>query len=280
MDVTGDPAGDLWSAPPNVRRAYASCRFGQLHYRVVSAPESLLPPLLVFHQTPTSGRCYEGLIAEMGRDRTAIAVDTPGFGSSDPPPHAPTIEDYAGVMHDLLDVLKFDAVDVLGDHTGAKIAVSLALQDSVRVRRVVLNGAPVYSDAELKALRDRDHDVETIGAAGEHILARWQWAMSQRQASTRLDAVLLEVAESLRAGSNVWHGHHAAFGFQHRDNLPNVKQPLLILRARDDLWEPTGRAKPFIRNGRMIDLPEWGREMLLTRFEPVATILREFLDTA
>jgi hypothetical protein len=30
----------------------------------------------------------------------------------------------------------------------------------------------------------------------------------------------------------------------------------------------------------MIDLPEWGREMILTRFGPVATILREFLDAA
>jgi len=278
--VTDDPVDDPWSTPSNVRRAYASCRFGQVHYRVVSPLEPRYPPFLVFHQTPTSGRCYEGLIAEMGRDRIAIAVDTPGFGASDPPPHAPTIGDYAGVIHDLLDVLKFDAVDVLGDHTGAKIAVSLALQVPDRVRRVVLSGAPVYNDAELKALRDRDHDVETIGGAGEHILARWQWAMNQRQASTPLEAVLLEVAESLRAGSNVWHGHHAAFGFQHRDNLPDVEQPILILRAQDDLWLPTERAKPLIRNGRMIDLPEWGREMILTRFGPVATILREFLDAA
>jgi pimeloyl-ACP methyl ester carboxylesterase len=278
--VTGEHASELWSNLPNMRRAYASCRFGQLHYRVVSPPKPLFAPLLMFHQTPTSGRCYEGLVAEMGRDRITIAVDTPGFGLSDPPPHAPTIADYAGAMHDLLDVLEFDSLDLLGDHTGSKIAVGLALRDPARVRRVVLNGAPVYSDAELKALREKDHDVETIGAAGEHILARWRWAMSQRQASTPLGAVLLEVAESLRAGSNVWHGHHAAFGFQHRDNLPNVHQRLLILRARDDLWGPTGRAKPLIRNGRMIDLPEWGREMLLTRFGPVATILREFLDAA
>ena len=234
----------------------------------------------MFHQTPTSGRCYEGLLAEMGRDRIAIAVDTPGFGSSDPPSYAPAIADYAGAMYDLLDFLEFEFVDLLGDHTGSKIAVSLALRDPARVRRVVLNGAPVYTETELKALRKKDRDVETLGAAGEHILARWRWAMSHRQASTPLGTVLLEVAESLCSGSNVWHGHHAAFAFQHRDNLPKVYQRLLILRARDDLWVPTGRAKPLIRNGRMIDLPEWGREMLLTRFEPVATILREFLDVS
>jgi hypothetical protein len=30
----------------------------------------------------------------------------------------------------------------------------------------------------------------------------------------------------------------------------------------------------------MIGLPEWGGEVLLTRFGPVTTILREFLDAA
>ena len=215
----------------------------------------------------------------MARDRTAIVVDTPGFGASDAPLQPPTINDYALAMNDLLDFLALDRVDLLGDHTGAKIAVELALLNPNRVRRVVLNGAPVYSAAELDALRKQDHDVETIGAAGEHILARWNWAMRQRQPTTPLDAVLLEVAESLGAGSNVWQGHHAAFGYQHRDNLPKLEQRVLVLRAKDDLWTPTARARPLIREGQMIDLPDWGREMLLTRFEAVAPILRGFLDS-
>ncbi|MDA0368614.1 MAG: alpha/beta fold hydrolase [Proteobacteria bacterium] len=269
---------DVWAVPPGLRRAYAPCRFGQLHYRIAAPSAPRFPPLLVFHQTPTSGRCYEGLIGEMGRDRVAIAVDTPGFGASDPPSHAPSIADYAGAMGDLIDALSLPQVDVFGDHTGAKIAVECALQNPERVRRVVLNAAPVYAAAELDALQQQDVAVERFGGDGEHILARWAWAMHQRGADTPLDAVLLEVAESLRAGAHVWHGHHAAFGYQHRDALPRVSQPVLILHAQDDLWAPTARARPFIRNGRMVDLPEWGREMLLVRFQAVAPILREFLD--
>jgi pimeloyl-ACP methyl ester carboxylesterase len=270
---------DVWTAPRGMRRGYAACRFGQIHYRIVTPAAAARPPLLIFHQTPTSGRCYEGLLAEMGRDRIAVAADTPGFGASDPPGRAPTIADYAGAMADLVAALGFPSVDVLGDHTGAKIAVELALQEPDAIRRVVLNGAPVYSDAELGALRQQDHAVETFGEAGEHILARWGWAMRQRAEDTPLAAVLLEVAESLRAGATVWHGHHAAFGYQHRDALPRLIQQVLILRARDDLWEPTARARGLIHNGSMIDLPDWGREMLLTRFATVAPILRRFLDS-
>jgi len=268
---------DLWVSPRRVRCAYATCRYGQLHYRSADCGSPKHPPFLIFHQTPTSSRCYEGLLVEMARDRLAIAVDTPGFGASDPPAKAPTINDYALAMLDLLDALEFDTIDILGDHTGAKIAVELALICPDRVRRVVLNGAPVYSDAELAALQRQDRDVETIAPDGAHILARWRWAMAQRAPSTPLDAVLLEVAESLQAGANVWHGHYAAFSYQHRELLPKVRQPVLVLRAHDDLWEPTGRAKSLIRNGRMIDLPDWGREMLLIRSAQVAPILRDFL---
>lgn len=270
----------VWSSPRAIKRGYAPCRFGQVHYRIAVPKAASRTPLVLFHQTPTSGRCYEGLIAELGRDRVAVAMDTPGFGSSDPPPHPPTIQDYAAVAGELFDELDLGSVDVMGDHTGAKIALETAIQRPDRVRRVVLNAAPVYSDEELETLKRQDVAVENFGEAGEHILARWNWAMKQRAPETPLEAVLLEVAESLRAGANVWHGHHAAFGYQHRDGLPKVMQPLLVLHAKDDLWVPTARARPLISNGRMVDLPQWGREMLLLRYREVAEIVRGFLDEA
>jgi len=271
-------APELWRSPRAIRRSYAPCRFGQLHYRIARAEVASRPPIIVCHQTPTSGRCYEGLIAELGRDRIAVAMDTPGFGSSDPPPYAPSIQDYGGVVGDLADALGFSRFDVFGDHTGAKIAVEAALQWPEAVRRVVLNAAPVYSDEELEALKRQDEAVERFDEDGAHILARWRWAMRQRAPETPLEAVALEVAESLRAGANVWHGHHAAFGYQHRENLPRVVQPVLVLHARDDLWAPTARARPLIRRGRMVDLPAYGREMILLRYREVAEIVRAFLD--
>lgn len=272
-------ASEVWQSRPSIRRAYAPSRYGQLHYRIAEPPEARHTPLLIFHQTPTSGRCYEGLVAEMGTDRIAVAVDTPGFGASDPPPKAPRIADYAEIMAGFAETLGYRHIDVMGDHTGSKIAVETARQRPDLVRRVVLNAAPIYSDEELNALKRQDSAVEAFGENGEHILARWAWAMRQRAPDTPLEAVALEIAESLRAGAHVWHGHHAAFGYQHRDNLPKLAQPVLVLHASDDLWTPTARARDLIRKGRMVDLPQWGREMLLLRYRDVAVILRKFLDS-
>ena len=110
-----------------LRRDYATGRFGQMHYRYARpATPTGKRPLLMFHMSPYSSFIYEIFAGEMGRDRLAIAIDTPGFGASDPTPAAPEIGDYAGAMEELLDALDLAEVDVMGYHTGSKIAVELA----------------------------------------------------------------------------------------------------------------------------------------------------------
>ncbi len=76
----------FWRTPPRVTRNYRQGRFGQLHYRLAAPQTELLgqaiskTPLLFLHSIPNSSRMYNQLLAEMGRDRIAIAIDTPGFG--------------------------------------------------------------------------------------------------------------------------------------------------------------------------------------------------------
>lgn len=269
----------LWRAPSTVRRGYADYRYGQLHYRIAKpASPSERRPLFLFHQTGSSGRCYEGLIAELGRDRVAIVADTPAFGNSDALPHPPSIADFAAAMGELIDYFGFRDIDVMGDHTGSKTAVEVAIQRPVQVRRVVLNAAPVYSAAELAALTAFDDAVETADDDGRYVMVRWGWARDNLPPEVPITVRELEFVEGLRAGPLAYHGHHAAFSYLHAENLPKVTQPLLLLHARDDLWAPTARAAAYIRNGKMIDLPQWGREMLLFRYREVAPIIRAFLD--
>ncbi|MBK6598302.1 MAG: hypothetical protein IPG25_10625 [Proteobacteria bacterium] len=70
-----------------VRRGYVDGRFGQMHYYIVT-PAGATPkhaPIVFFHQNPKSGVEYEFLLSDLGRDRVAIAIDTPGYGGSDRP---------------------------------------------------------------------------------------------------------------------------------------------------------------------------------------------------
>jgi pimeloyl-ACP methyl ester carboxylesterase len=90
------------AAMPVVRRSYVDGPFGQVHVRTAGVA-SARPPLMCFHMSPMSGRIYAKFIAGMGRDRLAIAVDTPGFGMSDTPEHLPEIADYARTMAAVID---------------------------------------------------------------------------------------------------------------------------------------------------------------------------------
>ncbi len=82
---------DFWRRPTGVRRDYAEARFGQVHYRIAEPKLPTQTPLMCFHLSPSSGRIYGRLLADMGRDRIALAPDTPGFGDSDAPPEPPEI---------------------------------------------------------------------------------------------------------------------------------------------------------------------------------------------
>ncbi len=76
-------------------RAILELPWGQVHVRSAGDPGA--PLLLLLHQSPLSSRNYEAvlpLFAAEGNVR-AVAVDTPGFGLSDPPPEDWSVEDYA-----------------------------------------------------------------------------------------------------------------------------------------------------------------------------------------
>ena len=117
-----------WRTPAGVSRRFVDGRFGQIHYRIAQPNRPRRVPLMCFHLSPSSGRMYGRLLAAMARDRIAIAPDTPGFGESDTPPEPPEIADYAAAMGEVLDELEIGPVDLLGFHTGSKIAVELAQQ--------------------------------------------------------------------------------------------------------------------------------------------------------
>lgn len=271
----------LWRTPPGVRRAYADCRFGQLHYRIAEpAAGSDKTPLLCFHLSPNSGRVYALWLAEMAKDKVAVAPDTPGFGESDAPPSPPEIADYAATMGELIDQLGFDQVDVMGYHTGSRTCVEIAQQRPDQIRRIILVSAPVYSEEELaiqyKSMGTPEADETTED--GSHLQKKWDGHYRWKDKDAPTIFVHREVAEALRGGETAWWGHHAAFRLQHRDNLPKVKQPVLILCPNDDLKEPTLRATEFLQNGRLHELPDYSHGMLDVHTADVAKVVRDFLD--
>ncbi len=171
--VSGFLAASLWLAPGAVLAAdswrgagvlaggkgYVSTPMGQVHYRDVG-PRDAKVPLLLIHQAWMWMIEYAQIQDELAKlGYRSIAVDTPGYGLSDPAPGQPTIGDLAENLTPVLDGLKIKTVIIVGHHTGSLIAAAFAAHHPDRVTAVVLHGNPFFTAAEsAAALAQPDYD--------------------------------------------------------------------------------------------------------------------------
>lgn len=69
-------------------------------------------------------------------------------------------------------------------------------------------------------------------------------------------------------------------GYQVGERLPLLRQPVMVMRARDDFWESTGRTEPLLREARRVDLQHPSGAVLEAGAEEVVRVARDFFDRA
>jgi pimeloyl-ACP methyl ester carboxylesterase len=263
---------------PGVRKAYGDGPVGQIHYRYSGNKASTEVPLMCLHPSPLSGIVYDYWLAEMGKDRFTVAPDTPGYGGSDTPKEPPLIGDLADAMIGFMDSVGLRTVDVMGYHTGSLTSADLAMRYPDRIRKVVMISAPIFDEAMIKEYSGRIYDpppkFPDVLASTAESLRKDGRGMFRDMTEARYENVSIERLRHFRTGN--W-GFRAAFAYDLTAVLPQIEQPILILNPEDDLWELTPRAKPFLRNGRIHDLPGWTHGHLDRHTDEMARIVRAFL---
>ncbi len=272
-----------WRAPKGVRRAYVAGPFGHLHFRYAQPEVPERPAVVLLHQTPSSGRAWEGVLARLGQTRVAIAPDTSGFGDSDGPDEPVGIAEYAEAIATVIAGLGIGRVDIVGDHTGAKIAVEIARQEPQLVRKLVLYGAPVYSADQRNAQRDLLAEIIREAGAplpedGAFLAEKWHSLRTHYAGDAPLALVDRDFAESLRARDKAWWGHQAAHSYSLADALPQVKQPMLMISANDGLWEETYQAAKLVPDIELVHRADWRVGAISQHAETLTAMLRKFFD--
>lgn len=270
--VTNRPA-----AEPRVRRGYFECRYGQLHVHNAIPPGGGFEegtPLLCLHHATGSGRVFERFLALSGRDRSVYAPDTPGFGESDPPLSRPSIADYAAVIGDFLDTMRFRQIDVLGFQAGALIAAELAISRPTQIRRVVMVSVPVLNETDRDAFR-RGSGLPSED--GSHLLTEWKRTLESYGAGVPLEVRARAFAEQLKSGVHAAWALAAAQQYPSRERLALVTQSALVLRPKDDFWEATRRVRELLAKARFVDLPDQGNSVFEAAPEVVVESTRDFL---
>ena len=216
-------------------KGYAASPLGQVHYRDIG-PRDYEHPILLLHQSPMSMIQFaevQNALAELGV--RAITVDSPGYGMSDRPPHQPTIQEYASNLIYVLDHLGIDKVLVGGHHTGAQIAASFAANHQARVVGVIMHGAALFNEEELKKYQDgfknRTGPGRTPQVDGSHFVRRFSFPMkSQRQEI--LDAKTWLAITSYIQGPDI--GHYAAFHYNMEPDFMAITAPGMIMTDLED----------------------------------------------
>lgn len=206
--------------------------WGQVHYRHGGRADA--PTALALHQSPLSSATYEATIAPLvARGLRVIAPDTPGFGMSDPTPEPWSIPDYARAAWQVADALGLGEVHLLGQHTGAVIAADMALAQPQRVRGVLLQGLPLYDDAERAEKKRSYAPGYTPAEDGSHLgVIRNRIRMLY----PRLDVAETDrqVIEYLSTGPDYATAYRAVFEYT-VDTAALDALPLLLLHGSNDL---------------------------------------------
>jgi pimeloyl-ACP methyl ester carboxylesterase len=271
-----------------VKRGFVDIPDGQIHYRELRDQPGRV--VVMLHSNPGSSAMLMPMIERFGAFRPVIAPDTPGFGDSSPSPKEwPQITDYATAVIAALDALGVERFDLYGNHTGANIAVEIALARPDRVGCVILDGIALYSPEMRKDLLAHYAPPVVPDYEGRHLMWTWHfvrdqwlfWPWFRRDREHRRDlslpdpmylhAVVLDVLKSL---GTFQAGYRASFEYAKEKRLPLLRAPTMVASARTDIFFPElDQVAAFVPNVRKAVIGGESAEEL----DDAVALFREFL---
>jgi pimeloyl-ACP methyl ester carboxylesterase len=158
------------------RKLYFDVNGVQLHARI--AGDGV--PVVMLHASPLSSAFLQGQIDAVKHKYLAIAVDTPGYGGSDPLPVPPqSLDDYALHIFDALAGAGHERFYLYGTATGAQIALAMAKQAPARILKLVLDNIGHFDETERQAWRENYFPDLSSQIDGSHWMKAWQIATAQ-----------------------------------------------------------------------------------------------------
>jgi pimeloyl-ACP methyl ester carboxylesterase len=153
-----------------MERAYLTVEGRRVHYRRMGSG----PPLVLLHGSPGDSALVEHEMAAAAGRFTCFALDTPGFGGSDPlPGQVLTVKDLARATAAAMAALGLPPCPVYGTHTGAAIGVELGVGWPEQVSGLVLEGLPIFTQAEIDVLFNGYFAPMIADPLGGHFTATW-----------------------------------------------------------------------------------------------------------
>lgn len=259
-----------------IRKGYADTPNGQVHFRQLNKVDET--PLVLLHQTASSGMMFEPIMSLLADSFHTIAPDTPGFGASFPPPNLFTVQYLSDSLHAALTSLGVESCYVFGHHTGSALAVQMTFDHPDFVKRAVLSGPPLLSVDQVNGLRA---SLKAFGLAddGGHLIHVWA-RIRKRDMSLPLEVVHREVLLTQSARNAAQGTYQAVFDQPFGEQLASLEIPILVMAGENDtLRASLEPAYKLLRNGKMRVIDGAGPYVCDTHPHTVTEILKTFLKS-
>ena len=254
-----------------MRRGFVELDGLFIHWRAIGQG----PALVLLHESPRSSTSLIPLMKRLSNDFCCIAIDTPGYGASDPLPEGTkSLADFAGVIRKTIASLGVESFCLYGTHTGAAIALQLAELMPERVTSLLLDGLAIFSEQEQQRFFQHYLISQEPKWDGSHLMTIWSRIRDQavffpfysRTSACRLtspnndlDFMLRTCIGFLEAGNNYDVGYRAAIAYDPRESLLRIDLPCrLHVKERDLLAPHLHRIKSVASSVKVIvePLPE------------------------
>lgn len=230
-----------------IRRSYADVPQGQLHLRHNRDVGGT--PLVCLHATAYSSRTFARLMTALDGERTALAVDTPGYGESDALLGQPGIADYAAGIIDALP----EKFDLFGYHTGVAIAVEIALGWPDRVGQLTLMGIPHFRALDFEEWKKKLTVRHRLETALSQFDERWNFLVNGRPEGLSLRRGFENFVDEMKAWPEGWRSHAALFDWSLETRLGKLMHPVRVLNPPGHLAEPSRVASALIPNVVLVE---------------------------
>ena len=189
-------------------------------------------------------------------------LDLPGFGSSDIPDFAYTINDYTEVLHEFLETLAIDNPILIGHSFGGRISISYA--SIYNVEKLVLFGSPFVvrekKGLKIKVLKTLKN-IKALEGVAEY-MKKHMGSRDYRAATGVMREIMVKTVNT-----------------DLTENVKKIKAPTLLIWGDNDLEVPVDEAKELeklLDDGALIILPGT-HYCYLENLGRVISILENFL---
>jgi pimeloyl-ACP methyl ester carboxylesterase len=248
-------------------RRYVSVGERVVHYR--RAGEG--PALVMLHGSPGNSEMLEGEMAALARHFTCFALDAPGFGESEAlPGDALTVADLAGATAAAMAALGLPPCLVYGTHTGAAIAIELGAGWPARATGLILEGVPIFTDAETERFFKGYFAPLAVDPLGGHFTSTWvrfrdqfTWFPWASRDVTRLNAIDRPAPEDIHSWVMMFYRACKTYGPAYRAACyygqgavraaEALRLPAIYTATAEDMLFPHLDRLPALKDGQRIE---------------------------